>query len=93
MPLATTEKQQIMSDMVKKMGLAEKSTGSSAVQIALLTAKITQLTTHLKQFRKDMHSQRGLLKMVSRRRRLLNYLARTNANQYRQVLAELGLRN
>ena len=67
-------------------------TGSSEVQIALLTARINDLTDHFKANSKDHHSRRGLLRMVSRRRKLLDYLKRTNNDSYRNLLSKLGLR-
>ena len=70
----------------------EKDTGSSEVQIALLTERIKVLTDHLKVHPKDNHSRRGLLKMVGKRRNLLNYLAKKDVNRYREIVAKLGLR-
>ncbi len=70
----------------------EKDTGSSEVQIAVLTNRIVDLTEHFKQHKKDHHSRRGLLKMVSRRRRLLDYLRRVDRAKYQAVLASHGLR-
>lgn len=70
----------------------EKDTGSSEVQIALLTERIKELTEHLKVHPKDNHSRRGLLKMVGKRRNLLNYLARTDLNRYRDIAQKLSLR-
>ncbi len=70
----------------------EKDTGSPEVQIALLTERINELTEHLKVHTKDNHSRRGLLKMVGKRRNLLNYLARTDLDSYREVAQKLGLR-
>lgn len=67
-------------------------TGSSEVQVALLTARINDLTDHFKANSKDHHSRRGLLRMVSRRRKLLDYLKRTNNDSYRNLLSKLGLR-
>lgn len=67
-------------------------TGSPEVQIALLTARINQLTEHLKAHKKDFHSRRGLLMMVGHRRRLLNYLSNKDINRYRAVVNKLGLR-
>ncbi|HNQ15532.1 MAG TPA: 30S ribosomal protein S15 [Pyrinomonadaceae bacterium] len=67
-------------------------TGSSQVQIALLTERIKELTEHFKVHKKDHHSRRGLLKMVSRRRKLLDYLKRKNINEYHQIIEKLGLR-
>ncbi len=71
----------------------ERDTGSSEVQIALLTDRISSLTEHLKRFRKDHASRRGLILMVSKRRRLLDYLKRTDYERYRQVVEKLGLRH
>lgn len=70
----------------------EKDTGSSEVQIALLTERITELTEHLKVHPKDNHSRRGLLKMVGKRRNLLNYLAKTDLNRYREIAQKLSIR-
>ncbi|MFN6964971.1 MAG: 30S ribosomal protein S15 [Pyrinomonadaceae bacterium] len=67
-------------------------TGSSQVQIALLTQRINELTEHFKVHKKDNHSRRGLLKMVSRRRKLLDYLKRRDIDQYHQIIERLGLR-
>ena len=70
----------------------EKDTGSPEVQIALLTERINELTEHLKVHKKDNHSRRGLLKMVGKRRNLLNYLAKKDLNKYREVVEKLGIR-
>ncbi|MCI8352772.1 MAG: 30S ribosomal protein S15 [Clostridia bacterium] len=70
----------------------EKDTGSPEVQIALLTERITELTEHLKVHVKDNHSRRGLLKMVGKRRNLLNYLAKKDVERYRLIVEKLGLR-
>jgi small subunit ribosomal protein S15 len=70
----------------------EGDTGSPEVQVALLTARINQLTEHLKEHKKDHHSRRGLLMMVGQRRRLLNYLSNKDINRYREIVAKLGLR-
>lgn len=67
-------------------------TGSAEVQVALLTARINQLTEHLKQHKKDHHSRRGLLMMVGQRRRLLNYLTKKDIERYRALVGRLGLR-
>lgn len=67
-------------------------TGSSQVQVALLTQRINELTEHFKVHKKDNHSRRGLLKMVSRRRKLLDYLKRSDINEYHQIIQKLGLR-
>ena len=70
----------------------DSDTGSSEVQIALLTERITELTEHLKVHQKDNHSRRGLLKMVGKRRSLLNYLAKKDINRYRAIKEKLNLR-
>ena len=70
----------------------EKDTGSPEVQVALLTERINELTEHLKVHKKDNHSRRGLLKMVGKRRNLLNYLAKIDVQRYRDIIAKLGLR-
>lgn len=79
-------------DVISQFRLHEKDTGSPEVQIALLTEKINYLTEHLKVHKKDHHSRRGLLKMVGRRRSLLNYLKKTDAGRYRNILEKLQLR-
>ncbi|MEZ5340620.1 MAG: 30S ribosomal protein S15 [Acidimicrobiales bacterium] len=71
---------------------SENDTGSAEVQIALLTDRINHLTAHLKMHKKDHHSRRGLLMLVGRRRRLLDYLTEVDVNRYRAIIAELGLR-
>ena len=70
----------------------EKDTGSPEVQIALLSERITELTEHLKVHPKDNHSRRGMLKMVGKRRNLLNYLAKKDVNRHRELVQKLGLR-
>lgn len=70
----------------------EKDTGSAEVQVALLSARINELTSHLQQHNKDHSSRRGLIGMVSRRRRLLDYLSDKDANRYQQLIGRLGLR-
>ncbi len=70
----------------------EHDTGSPEVQVALLTERINELTEHLKVHKKDNHSRRGLLKMVGKRRNLLNYLSRKDVQRYRDLIAKLGLR-
>ncbi len=79
-------------ETITKFRTHENDTGSSEVQIALLTGRINHLTEHLKLHKKDHHSRRGLLIMVGRRRRLLNYLKSKNIEQYRSMLQSLGLR-
>jgi small subunit ribosomal protein S15 len=85
------DKDEVIS-IVTKFGKNEKDTGASEVQIALLTERINQLTGHCKQFKKDKSSQRGLLILVGKRRRMLKYIQRTNLEKYRLILKELGLR-
>ncbi|EHK89052.1 30S ribosomal protein S15 [Saccharomonospora azurea] len=88
MALSTEEKKSILAEY----GLHESDTGSPEAQIALLTKRITGLTEHLKTHKQDHHSRRGLLLLVGRRRRLLNYLTRTDINRYRALIQRLGLR-
>ena len=79
-------------EIIKTYKRDEKDTGSPEVQIALLTERITELTEHLKVHTKDNHSRRGLLKMVGKRRNLLNYLAKKDINRYRDMVEKLNLR-
>jgi small subunit ribosomal protein S15 len=79
-------------EIVGKHGRGEADTGSSQVQIALLSRRIGELTEHLRTHKKDHHSRRGLLKLVGQRRRLLDYLQRNDLEGYRQLIKELGLR-
>ncbi len=79
-------------EIIGRHGHADADTGSAEVQIALLTARINQLTEHLRSHPKDHYSRRGLLKLVGRRRRLLNYLQKKNLEGYRNLIKELGLR-
>jgi small subunit ribosomal protein S15 len=79
-------------EIVGKHGRHSGDTGSPEVQISLLTTRINELTEHLRTHTKDHYSRRGLLKLVGRRRRLLNYLQRTNLEGYRALIKELGLR-
>lgn len=88
MPLGPEAKQ----ELVKTYGAHTKDVGSSQVQIATLTHRIAELTEHLKTHRKDFSSRRGLLKMVSRRRRLLRYLSKKKPQEYVRVVESLGLR-
>lgn len=80
------------AEIVKEFARAEKDTGSPEVQVALLTARINELTEHFKTHVKDHHSRRGLLRMVSRRRKLLDYLKGRNPDAYRALIEKLGLR-
>ncbi|MBA3998680.1 MAG: 30S ribosomal protein S15 [Candidatus Accumulibacter sp. 66-26] len=88
MAINVAQRAQIMTDYQRVAG----DTGSPEVQVALLTARINDLTGHFKEHVKDHHSRRGLLRMVSRRRKLLDYLKRTNADTYRALIQRLGLR-
>lgn len=85
----TKERKQEIINQFKR---EENDTGSSEVQIALLTERINELTEHLKVHQKDNHSRRGLLQMVGKRRNLLNYLAKKDLNKYREVVEKLNLR-
>ena len=88
MAVTTTQKAQLVSEYQRAKG----DTGSPEVQVALLTARITDLTEHFKTHVKDHHSRRGLLRLVSRRRKLLDYLKRNNAEQYKALIDRLGMR-
>ena len=79
-------------EIIKTYKRDEKDTGSPEVRVALLTERITELTEHLKVHKKDNHSRRGLLKMVGKRRNLLNYLAKKDVERYRAIVEKLGLR-
>ena len=88
MPLETAVTKQVVSDH----GQTEADTGSTEVQVALLTRRIVDLTEHVKVHKHDHHSRRGLLILVGRRRRLLKYLQRTDIARYRALIERLGLR-
>jgi small subunit ribosomal protein S15 len=79
-------------DLIRKHGRTDADTGSPEVQIAMLTERINQLTEHLRTHKHDHYSRRGLLKLVGRRRRFLNYLQKHNLEGYRALIKELGLR-
>mgnify|MGYP003785024287 CR=1 FL=1 len=85
----TTERK---AEIIRDYGREEGDTGSSEVQIALLTERITYLTDHFRTHHKDHHSRRGLLKLVGRRRRLLKYLRNNHEDRYKSVIQRLGLR-
>ena len=85
----TVERKQ---EIINQYRRDEKDTGSSEVQIALLTERINELTEHLKVHKKDNHSRRGMLKMVGKRRNLLNYLAKKDEEAYKDLVKKLGLR-
>ncbi len=80
-------------EIIKEHATKEGDTGSPEVQIALLTARITHLTDHLREHRKDFHSRRGLIHMTNRRRKLLNYLKRNELERYNAIVQKLGLRH
>ena len=88
MAVTTAQKAKVLQDYQR----AKSDTGSPEVQVALLTARITDLTEHFKAHVKDHHSRRGLLRMVSTRRKLLDYLKRTKVEHYRTLIERLGLR-
>jgi len=88
MALNQQKKAEVMKDYQQKA----EDTGSPEVQVALLTAKITDLSEHFKVHQKDNHSRQGLLRMVNHRRKLLDYLKSTDLNRYREVISRLGLR-
>jgi small subunit ribosomal protein S15 len=88
MPLTQERKQ----ELVTKFGDSDTDTGKTEVQIAMLTERINELTEHLRTHSKDHHSRRGLLMMVGRRRRFLNYLQSSDLERYRTLVRELGLR-
>lgn len=88
MAISTTDKAKIVTDYQRAQG----DTGSPEVQVALLTARINDLTGHFKAHTKDHHSRRGLLRLVSKRRSLLNYLKKTSLDRYRKTVTALNLR-
>ena len=81
-----------MSKKIQELAIHDKDTGSSEIQIALLTEKIENLSKHIKKFKKDKHSSTGLLKAVNRRKKLLDYLKRNKVDSYKNVLSKLNLR-
>jgi small subunit ribosomal protein S15 len=86
--LTTTKKQKIVTDFGRKAG----DTGSPEVQVALLSEQITQLTNHLKEHKKDIHSRRGLIIMVANRRKLLSYIKKHSFASYEKILKQVGLK-
>ncbi|MGO9482528.1 MAG: 30S ribosomal protein S15 [Candidatus Kryptoniota bacterium] len=88
MPLTKEQKQ----ELIKKYGKSASDSGSTEVQIAILTKRINELSEHFESHKRDHHSRTGLLKMVGKRRRLLDYLQSRNVERYRKVVEELGLR-
>ena len=83
---------EVKSELVVKFGNNATDTGKSEVQIAIFTERIKELTAHVNIHKKDNHTRRGLISLVAKRRKLLDYLANTNIERYRAVIAELGLR-
>jgi small subunit ribosomal protein S15 len=81
------------NDVIRKYQIHETDRGSAPVQVALLTQRITELTQHFRTHKKDHHGRRGLLMMVGKRRRLLDYLKRTDVERYRSLIEDLGLRH
>jgi small subunit ribosomal protein S15 len=88
MPTAKDRK----AELINEFGGSDKNTGSSSVQVALLTENINHLTEHLKAHKKDVHSRRGLLMIVGRRRRMLDYVKKIDIERYRTIIAAQGLR-
>lgn len=88
MSLTNEQKQ----ELIKKYGKSPQDSGATEVQIAILTERINKLTPHFDEHSKDHHSRRGLLKMVGKRRRLLDYLAKKDIERYRELIKELGIR-
>ena len=88
--MALTKEQR--KEIIAEYGLSEKNTGSTEVQIALLTSRIKDLTEHFRTHKKDHNSRRGLLKLVGQRRRLLKYLMKRDLDKYRELIQKLGLR-
>jgi small subunit ribosomal protein S15 len=80
------------SEIIKEYSRGDRDTGSSEVQIAILTRRITELTDHFSEHKKDHHSRQGLLKMVSKRRKLLDYLKNNDQDRYAEIIKRLGLR-
>lgn len=84
--------QEVKAEIIKEYGKTPADTGSTEVQVAILTYRIKELTEHLKTHKKDHHSRRGLLKMVGKRRGLLDYLASKDIEAYRSLISRLGIR-
>jgi len=88
--MLTTRKK---ANIIKELKQSDKDTGSSEVQVGILTKQIEELTTHLKTHRKDNHSRRGLLKMVGKRKKLLDYLEKSKPKNYKTLVKKLGLKD
>ena len=82
----------IKKDIIKEYGKSETDTGSTEVQVALMSERINHLTEHLKDHKKDHHTRRGLLMLVGKRKRLLEYLQNQDINRYREIIDKLGIR-
>jgi len=85
-------KKEETAELVKKFGKDEKDSGKAEVQVAILTTRINQLTSHFSEHKKDHHSRRGLMQMVGKRRRLLDYIASKDIEKYRSLIKELNIR-
>lgn len=83
---------EVKQRIIAEYSTHDRDTGSAELQVAMLTERIRQVTDHLRTHRKDVHSRRGLVTMVSKRRRLLNYLSRTDVARYQNLISRLGLR-
>ena len=81
------------AELIKQYGKNEQDSGSAAVQAAILTDRIRELTEHMKSHKKDFHTRRGLLMPVGKRRRLLSYIKKNDINEYRELIAKLGIRD
>lgn len=81
------------AELTRQFGANEHDTGNSKVQVAILTDRIKELTEHMKSHQKDFHTRRGLLMLVGRRRRLLSYIKKNDINEYRELIAALGIRD
>ena len=81
------------AELTREFGANEHDTGNSKVQVAILTERIRELTEHMKSHQKDFHTRRGLLMLVGRRRRLLSYIKKNDINEYRELIAKLGIRD
>ena len=81
------------AELTREFGANEHDTGNSKVQVAILTERIRELTVHMKSHQKDFHTRRGLLMLVGRRRRLLSYIKKNDINEYRELIAKLGIRD
>ncbi|HEV2474799.1 MAG TPA: 30S ribosomal protein S15 [Chthonomonadales bacterium] len=86
-------KREVRASIISSNAVKEKDTGSPEVQVALLTARINQLTEHLRDHKQDFHSRRGLMMMVGRRKRMLAYLSKKNIDRYRGLVSRLGIRS